>query len=427
MYEKKMFRFAVSFLILILIIAPLAAKTKAFMGVFLKDLNEKDFEKFGVEGKHGVLITEVIEDKAAEKAGFKDEDVVIAFDGDKVYTLDQLTKMINLHKPGDKVQVRIVRDKKEKTIKLTLGEKEVPEKKTKAYLGVYVENLDEDDFKELGLKEKYGVEIEDVVEDGPVDEAGIQEDDVILQINDDKIYTSDQITKMLKILKPDQKVKIKIFRDGEYKTFDVVLGEKEDYFSLFYDQDSKVFDFYKDPASVFVYKYEDTDGKHIGVLLSAEKKVKKEGDEEIIEKKVVIDEVFKDSPADKAGLKEDDIILKADGKEIDSVKDIKKAISKKEVGDKIELEIKRKKKIKTFKVEIAKKKDFDLKSNKVEVFLEDGDLKVWVDGNEEHLLDIDHLKDNIDKIKILKKEHLEDLDDHIQKEINVEIEEFGDI
>jgi len=427
MNGKRIVRFAVSFLILILIVAPLAAKTKAFMGVFLKDLDEKSYKEFGVDGKHGVMITEVIKDNAAEKAGFKAKDVIIEFDGDKVYTLDQLTKMINLHKPGDKVPVIIIRDKKEKNIKLSLGEKEVPEKKTKAYLGVYLENLSEKDYKKLGLKENYGVKIESVVEDGPVAEAGIQDDDILLQINDDKIYTSDQVTKMLKILKPEQKVKIKIFRDGEYKTFDVVLGEKEDYFSFFYDLDNKVFDFYKDPASVFVYKYDKENGKHIGVLLSVTKEIIGKGDEEIIKKRIVIDEVFEDTPAEEAGLKEDDIILKVDGKEVESAKDIQKAISKKEVGDKIKLEIKRKKKTITIDVEIAKRKDFDLKSSKVEVFLDDGDMKIWVDGEEEYLMNLEKLKDNIDKIKILKKEDIKDNLDQWQKQINVEMEEFGDI
>lgn len=406
---------------------PLVAKTKAFMGVFLQDLDEKFFEEYEIDGKHGVLITEVIEDGAAEKAGFKKEDVVIEFDGEKVYTLDQLTKMIRLHKPGDKVQVKIIRDKKEKTIKLTLGEKEIPEKKKKAYLGVYLENLDEKDFKDLGLKENYGVEIESVVEDGPVAEAGIEDNDVILQIDSDKIYTTDQVTKMLRLLKPEQKVKIKIFRDGDYKTFDVALGEKDDFFSYFYDLDNIEFTNFQDPASVFVYKYKDTNGKHIGVLLSYTENKTKTGDEEIIEKKIVIDEVFEDTPAEEAGLMEDDIILKVDGKEIDCTKDIKKVISKKEVGETIQLEIKRKKKTMTIDVEIAKRKDLDLKSNKVEVFLEDGEMKVWVDGEEEHLLDIDHLEDNIDKIKIMKKKKCKDLEKLKQKEINVEIDEFGDI
>jgi len=87
--------------------------------------------------------------------------------------------------------------------------------KSKAYMGVFLSDLSAGDFEELGLKENYGVFIESIVEESPAEEAGLQAQDVILQVAGDKIYTVDQITKMLTTYEPDQVVKIKVMRDDK--------------------------------------------------------------------------------------------------------------------------------------------------------------------------------------------------------------------
>ena len=99
---------------------------RGYLGVNLQDLTPQLKSFFKVD--NGVLITEVMEDSPAKKAEFKAGDVVIRLADQTIESADDLTKAVRGHKPGDKVDVVIIRDKKQKTINVELGktkEKEI--------------------------------------------------------------------------------------------------------------------------------------------------------------------------------------------------------------------------------------------------------------------------------------------------------------
>ena len=95
---------------------------RPFIGISGRDLDAETAEKYDLV--EGVYVVSVEEFSAAEKAGIKPEDVVIAIDGQTIKTMDELNKIKNTHKIGDKVTLKVVRDKKEKEITLVLGEAE---------------------------------------------------------------------------------------------------------------------------------------------------------------------------------------------------------------------------------------------------------------------------------------------------------------
>ena len=74
----------------------------------------------------GVYIVEVTEGGAAEAAGLKKSDIIIAVDDVKVKTSSELTAQKNLHKAGDEIKVTFMRNGSEMTTTLTLGEAEAP-------------------------------------------------------------------------------------------------------------------------------------------------------------------------------------------------------------------------------------------------------------------------------------------------------------
>ena len=93
---------------------------RPFIGISGRDLDAETAKKYDLV--EGVYVVSVEEFSAAEKAGIKPEDVVIAIDGQTIKTMDELNKIKNTHKIGDKVTLKVVRDGKEKEITLVLGE-----------------------------------------------------------------------------------------------------------------------------------------------------------------------------------------------------------------------------------------------------------------------------------------------------------------
>ena len=93
----------------------------AFLGVYLQDLAEGSglAEYFGVES--GALITGIVDDGPAQNAGLKSGDVIIEIDKEKVEDAASLRKILADKEPGDKITIKVVRNKETKTFEVKLG------------------------------------------------------------------------------------------------------------------------------------------------------------------------------------------------------------------------------------------------------------------------------------------------------------------
>jgi S1-C subfamily serine protease len=388
-------------------LTPCSAQSRAYLGVHLSNIATKSYEEFGLEKNYGILVSDVVEDGPSAKAGMKAKDIILEFDGNKIYTYDQLVKMLELYEPEKSVKVKVFRDGKEKKLTVTLGEKK--SLFSRPCLGVLLEGLTEKDFEKMGLKERYGVLIDDTVDDGPAEKAGIREDDVLLEIEDEKIYSTDQIIKMLKNYKIGQTVKVKVAREGDYRTFDVVLEEREDIFPF---MDMSGLNLLNIPRNVFVYKTSEKDGKWIGIIPTELNDMLRESHD--VKNGVFIKKVFQDSPAEKAGLLGGDIILKMDGKKIEESKDLRKIIQEKELDETIEVEIKRGKDMQVIKVGVAERDD------RIEVVLDTDDIEITVGGEEKILMDLEDKLKGLEKLKQLKK--LQWIEGNELKELDMDLE-----
>jgi len=89
------------------------------LGVQLQDLTPQLAKYFGTDQKSGALISEVIDNSAAERAGLQAGDIILAIDGKQVSNPGDAAQTIREHKEGT-VELRILRDRKEQTITATL-------------------------------------------------------------------------------------------------------------------------------------------------------------------------------------------------------------------------------------------------------------------------------------------------------------------
>ncbi|GAB4326224.1 MAG: hypothetical protein Kow0074_20550 [Candidatus Zixiibacteriota bacterium] len=215
------------------------------------------------------------------------------------------------------------------------------------WLGVVIQNIDKDLQESEGLPSDEGVIITRVIDDSPAEKAGLQRGDVILKFDDRDARSVRRLTRMIEWARPGEKVNLVILRDGKEMPVVVEIGEREDDDEFFgwhggdFDVDVPPMpDIPRIPRSPRAYTFSlgQLSGSHIGVSLYelsdqlAEQFGAKDGG-------ALINEVFEDSPAEKAGLKAGDIIVEVDHKKVDDIDDIRKIISDKEDGEKVAIRV----------------------------------------------------------------------------------------
>jgi serine protease Do len=99
---------------------------------------------------------------------------------------------------------------------------------TRGWLGVAIQDLTSEMAEYYGLKDRKGVLVADVFKGDPADKAGIRAKDIILEVNDQNIETSRQLTSMIAGLKVNETAKIEVFRDRKIKTFSIKLAKRDD-------------------------------------------------------------------------------------------------------------------------------------------------------------------------------------------------------
>lgn len=104
---------------------PMIINEKAgYLGVQIQDLSEQLSEYFKVKEGNGVLVSEVVEDSPAEKAGLKAGDIITKVDDKNVANTSELTKAVRSYEPETQVNIVVVRNGKTKKLNATLGETE---------------------------------------------------------------------------------------------------------------------------------------------------------------------------------------------------------------------------------------------------------------------------------------------------------------
>ncbi len=96
---------------------------RGLLGVSISDFNAETAKAYGVDAKEGALVQEVVSGSAAEKAGVKVGDVVVAIDGQPVTSASSLRTAIGLKRSGEVVKIDVLRDGKRRTLTANLDER----------------------------------------------------------------------------------------------------------------------------------------------------------------------------------------------------------------------------------------------------------------------------------------------------------------
>lgn len=147
----------------------------------------------------GVYIDKVLDDGAAADAGLKKGDVIVAVDGQKVTRMAELQEVTATKRPGDKITITYMRDKKKATVTVTLKNEQGNVKVVKnADLDVLGANFREiSDATKRQMDISYGLEVIKV-DNGKMKTAGISKGFIIQKINNQTVKTIDELQKIVK-------------------------------------------------------------------------------------------------------------------------------------------------------------------------------------------------------------------------------------
>ncbi|HUN53703.1 MAG TPA: DegQ family serine endoprotease [Smithella sp.] len=173
--------------------------TRGWLGISIQDISEDIAKNMNYKGKNGVLVSDVFKGDPADKAGINVGDIITEINGKSIKdTHDLLLTTASLH-VGEKATIKALRDGKEISFQVIVTErKDKPEtalaKKSGGYFGINAQEINKGLAKQLGLPNNTGVIVTDVEEGSPADDVGIQQNDVIVQVNKIKIASLKQFS-----------------------------------------------------------------------------------------------------------------------------------------------------------------------------------------------------------------------------------------
>jgi len=95
--------------------------TRGYLGVVVQPLSEELAQSFGLDRPHGALVSEVVKDSPAERAGIKRGDVILSFDGQAIDERNDLPKLVAATRVGKTVNVAVFRDGREQVLSVQVG------------------------------------------------------------------------------------------------------------------------------------------------------------------------------------------------------------------------------------------------------------------------------------------------------------------
>ncbi len=226
-----------------------------------------------------------------------------------------------------------------------------------AWLGVTVSDVNSEKMKELMLPGEYGAIVESVNDDSPAAKAGVKKGDVILKFASEKVRSTAELRRLVRETPAGREVAMEVWRNGSTQTLTAKISEapEEKWFSNFQMPHVEVPNIHVPDVQLpdLDFNFLFTGGPRLGIS-GEDLTTQLAGYFGVWQNKgVLVREVKDGTPAQKAGLKAGDVIIKVGDETIGSVADLREALRKSpETTYKVTLTIVRDRKEQTLKVEL---------------------------------------------------------------------------
>jgi membrane-associated protease RseP (regulator of RpoE activity) len=213
-----------------------------WIGIVIQDLNEKLAQKEKLDSDEGAYVKEVMENSPADSAGIKENDIIIEFNGKKIYDSDDLAKIIRRTDPGTKVSLTLIRNGERKMLEAIVGaSKEIRHKKIRMalpgpgfdfcfgnrMLGLEVLTLNDQLGEYFNAPGGEGVLVTEVEKGSAADKSGFKAGDVIIRAAKKSIDGVEKLQRELRKYDEGDKVEIEVIRKGSKKALTVEIEENK--------------------------------------------------------------------------------------------------------------------------------------------------------------------------------------------------------
>lgn len=181
--------------------------TRGWLGVGIQELNDELKEYYNVDS--GVLVSQVFPGDPADKAGMKPHDIIVAVNGKAVDSPRKLSRAVADMSPGEKAEIKFIREGKTRTMKIELVKREEekvagrtrgqdPGSMEDAGLGMNLTDITPEIAKQYNLEDTRGVIVSQVAQKSKAAEAGFQKGDIIREVNRTKIDSVKDVQEIIK-------------------------------------------------------------------------------------------------------------------------------------------------------------------------------------------------------------------------------------
>ena len=215
--------------------------TRGRIGVGIGAVPTDAVDEFGLKDRNGAVVLNVAPGGAAAKAGVEPGDVIISYNGKPIRNRDELVAMVTATKPGTTVPMRVVRDRQERTLNVTIEELDLeaettaqrtenrdsgngPEETTSGF-GLTLGNITADVRQRLRLdRGAQGAVVTDVEPGSPAARSGLAPGDIIVRVGRESVDTAADASRELGRIPSGGTAFLRVVRNGQ-ETFVAVTKE----------------------------------------------------------------------------------------------------------------------------------------------------------------------------------------------------------
>ena len=202
--------------------------TRGMIGIEVGEIPRSAVQEFGLKDRRGAVVAAVRPGEPADKAGMEPGDVILEVNGQRIGNSEELVNQIVTLKPGTTVPVKVLRDRQEQTLNVTIGELNLDEEEDREAsaddeaegtgFGMALGNLTAERARRLGVPAgTTGALVTDVDPNGSAARSGVQPGDVILEINRQEVSSAADARRLLQDVPSQGTVFLLIQRQGRQR------------------------------------------------------------------------------------------------------------------------------------------------------------------------------------------------------------------
>ncbi|MDC3393283.1 Do family serine endopeptidase [Luminiphilus sp.] len=208
---------------------------RGWLGVSIQNVDRTLAESFDLDRPRGALVAQVGKDSPAERAGIESGDIIVEVDGEQIEVSADLPHVIGLIAPGSKVPVSLIREGKERSVRVEIGALEAnevarvvasaSEPGTLQALGMVVRELQETDENPSDLRG--GVLVTKVDDESAADESGVLAGDILTRFGRTPISRLADMESAIEQIKPGDSVSLRLIRQGSPQFIGIKVPEND--------------------------------------------------------------------------------------------------------------------------------------------------------------------------------------------------------